>query len=196
MHYRIAKAGESLVELAVAQGMNTKKLQALNGFDAAHRVQAGEVVYLKAPKKRHYHIVRPGETLAAIAARYGSTAEKLQAKNRLPDTKVLPGQQLSLKKTRPKGSKPVLLDLDLPDAPAAPSPKADLKPPKPTPPAVQPDKGTPSTSTKTHTVASGDTLWGVAKRYNTTVSAIQQLNQLRSESLYVGQKLKIPGSGE
>jgi membrane-bound lytic murein transglycosylase D len=204
--YLIVEEGENLVELAVASGMNTKKLRALNGFDAAHRVQAGEVVYLKAPKKRRYHIVRPGEDLNDIAELYVTTREKLQEKNNLSDAKVLPGQKLSLKKTTPKGEKPILLDATIPDAPVkaapskpAPSPKAEVKSEvktevKPTQPKSGGSSGgnASSGSTKTHTVASGDTLWNIAKRYNTTVSAIQQLNQMRSESVYIGQKLKIP----
>jgi len=196
--YLIAQEGQNLVELAVAQDMNTKKLRAVNGFDAGHRLQAGEVVYLKAPKKRRYHIVRPGESLDDIAEFYAMSAADLKAKNRLSDTKVLPGQKLSLKKTTAKGQKPILLDAAIADnppvaAPApqpAPSPKAEVKR-DPTPQPKPAPKPAPSTAGKTHTVVAGDTLWSIAKRYNTTVSAIQQLNNMRSESLYVGQKLRV-----
>lgn len=43
-----------------------------------------------------------------------------------------------------------------------------------------------------HTVRSGDTLWDIAKEYNSTVESIRKLNQLGSSSkLKPGQKLKI-----
>lgn len=45
-----------------------------------------------------------------------------------------------------------------------------------------------------YTVKSGDSLWSIARKYNTTVSEIQKLNQLSSPLLQVGQVLKLPGS--
>ena len=44
-------------------------------------------------------------------------------------------------------------------------------------------------------VRSGDTLWLLAQRYGTTVDAIKQLNGLTSDSLSIGQVLKIPTAG-
>lgn len=44
----------------------------------------------------------------------------------------------------------------------------------------------------THTVANGETLFGIAKRYNTTADEIKRLNNLRGNSISVGQELKIP----
>lgn len=41
-------------------------------------------------------------------------------------------------------------------------------------------------------VRSGDTLWLLAQRYGTTVNAIKNLNGLRSDTLSIGQVLKIP----
>lgn len=45
-----------------------------------------------------------------------------------------------------------------------------------------------------YTVQSGDTLWLLARRYNTTVDAIKNLNGLTSNMLNIGQILKIPVS--
>ena len=42
-------------------------------------------------------------------------------------------------------------------------------------------------------VKSGDTLYAIAKKYNTTVDEIKKLNNLKSESLSINQLLKIPG---
>lgn len=47
-----------------------------------------------------------------------------------------------------------------------------------------------------HSVRSGETLGAIARRYRTSVAAIQRLNNLRSSTLIrPGQKLKIPGRG-
>ncbi|MCF8036270.1 MAG: LysM peptidoglycan-binding domain-containing protein [Desulfobacteraceae bacterium] len=41
-------------------------------------------------------------------------------------------------------------------------------------------------------VKRGDSLWVLAKRYNTTTRKIQKINNLNSVNLHIGQKLKIP----
>lgn len=43
-----------------------------------------------------------------------------------------------------------------------------------------------------YTVRSGDTLWLLSRRYDTTVDAIKRLNGLVSDALSIGQVLKIP----
>ena len=62
--------------------------------------------------------------------------------------------------------------------------------------AVLAKPSTGSTSTgSTHTVAKGDTLYGISKKYNTTVASIKQINGLTSDTLLVGQKLNLTGGG-
>lgn len=45
-----------------------------------------------------------------------------------------------------------------------------------------------------YTVQPGDSLWGIARKYNTTVSAIQELNHLTGTLIKIGQILRIPKS--
>jgi len=47
-------------------------------------------------------------------------------------------------------------------------------------------------TTKTHVVRKGDTLAALGRNYGTTTKAIQSANDLRSDVIKVGQKLKIP----
>ncbi len=46
----------------------------------------------------------------------------------------------------------------------------------------------------TYKVVSGDTLYSIAKKYNTSVSKIKDLNNLTGDILSIGQILKIPSS--
>jgi len=48
----------------------------------------------------------------------------------------------------------------------------------------------------TYTVKSGDTLYGIAKKYNTTVADIKKINNLNSNLLNLNQTLKIPNKEE
>lgn len=48
------------------------------------------------------------------------------------------------------------------------------------------------TSTIDYVVKSGDNLYAIARKYNTTVNEIKSLNNLGSDILSVGQILKIP----
>lgn len=55
--------------------------------------------------------------------------------------------------------------------------------------------GTPTPPTsETYTVKKGDTLWGLSQAWKVTVAQIKSANGLTSDTLSVGQKLKVPGS--
>lgn len=58
-----------------------------------------------------------------------------------------------------------------------------------------PDYNPPNTVTYgVYTVKSGDSLYVIAKKYNTTVDELKQINNLSSNSLSIGQQLKVPNS--
>ncbi len=46
-----------------------------------------------------------------------------------------------------------------------------------------------------HKVRSGETLSTIASRYGTTVEEIQRVNGMASTKIYVGQRLKVKGTG-
>src|SRR5699024_3451476 len=119
------------------------------------------------------HQVASGETLSAIAARYGTTTAKLASANKLSDPNLIRAGQV----------------LQIPGAGGGSSSNAPSgTTPKPS--------GGSSSSASTHTVKSGETVWGIARSYSTSVSAIIKANNLGSDGLIrIGQKLSIPGAG-
>lgn len=64
----------------------------------------------------------------------------------------------------------------------------DPEPTRPTPPTPAPD---PTPSVQYHTVAQGDTLWNISQRYDMTVDQLKQLNGLTSNTISIGQRLKV-----
>ncbi len=50
---------------------------------------------------------------------------------------------------------------------------------------------TSTTTSQTHVVKSGESLWIIANKYGTTISALKNLNGLTSDQIYVGQVLTV-----
>ncbi|MCH8026018.1 MAG: LysM peptidoglycan-binding domain-containing protein [Chloroflexi bacterium] len=64
------------------------------------------------------------------------------------------------------------------------------------PAAAEPVAAEPAAAGETYLVQSGDTLWDIALRLDTTVEAIVAANELTDETdLSIGQELVIPAAG-
>jgi len=108
---------------------------------------------------------KPGESYAAIAKRHGITLGQLRQINGLSDGQTRAAAQTTLVVPAP-GIRRVALD----------------------------DPAWRETPTvRTHVVKKGDTLSAIARRYGTTVKALQQLNRLRGTRLSLGKRLRVPG---
>lgn len=117
--------------------------------------------------------VQRGDTYNAIAKRYGLTVKKLFEANQIDDpNRIFPGQKL------------VIPGYTLP----SPEPAGEeAKPPSHVVPTVDDDEFV-------YTVAGGDTLNTIAKRYGITVRELIEANDLAEPGLiHMGQKLVIPG---
>ena len=64
-----------------------------------------------------------------------------------------------------------------------------LPPPPPPPPP-------PAPAYTTYVVKNGDYLAKISKKYNVTINSIKRLNNLKGDSIRIGQKLKLPGKIE
>jgi LysM repeat protein len=110
-----------------------------------------------------YHVVADGETLTAIARQHGLTPRQLRSLNRLRSSCLFAGQHLIVK---------VLAE-------EAANSRGGMK-----------TYEHPSGSTF-HQVKAGDTLFSIARKYNTSVARIKADNQLSSDALSIGQMLRI-----
>lgn len=137
------------------------------------------------PASATAHDVAAGESLWSIARAHGCTVGELRAANPALVEPLQAGARLSLPappraKVRPATTK----SKAKPVASATPSPS-----PKTAPKATKPRAPTPGP--RVHQVARGETLSGIAKRHGTTVDALKALNDLRSSTIVIGQRLAV-----
>ena len=120
------------------------------------------------------YTVVAGDTLAAIAARFGTTSDAIVQLNGLGDPNALTlGQALKIPGTAPASSS---------ESTAATSGSTAAT------------SGVTS-ATSTYVVQSGDTLGRIAQRFGTTVSELVRLNNLTNpDRIGVGQKLIVPAT--
>lgn len=70
--------------------------------------------------------------------------------------------------------------------------KIQVPPPSATPASTTAAPAVAENGSQVYTVKSGDTLSKIATKYSVTVKAIRSANNLKTDSIKVGQKLKIP----
>jgi membrane-bound lytic murein transglycosylase D len=123
--------------------------------------------------RRFLHVVHAGDTLGAIASRYGSSVDAIMAANGIRNPRRLRiGQTLVV----PRG----------PGEPAAP--RHRTLPPAETTAAARETPGH-------YVVRRGDTLYAIARRFGCSVHTIEAANRIHNpHELHVGQVLVVPGN--
>jgi LysM repeat protein len=181
----VVKPGDTLGAIASRHGVSLDSVLKANNLSLSSVIYPGQKLAIggqtavkpsaPAPAKpapaapAGSYVVKPGDTLGAIASRHGVSLESLLAANRLSLSSVIyPGQKLVL------GGKPAA-----PSAPTAPAPA-----PAPAPAG-------------SYTIKAGDTLGAIASRHGVSLAALLQANNLQASTvIYPGKKLTIPaGNG-
>nr|WP_276902559.1 LysM peptidoglycan-binding domain-containing protein [Pedobacter kyonggii] len=117
------------------------------------------------------HTVLRNETIFTIAKQYGITAYQIRKLNDLPDNAITIGQVLKV----PGG---IITDVQVPKEKQA---EAKVK----EAPAAKEESFI-------HTVATGENIFTIAKKYNLTAYQIRTANKLEDNAIKVDQKLIIP----
>jgi len=117
------------------------------------------------------YVVGKGDSLSRIAKRFGVSQAEIMVLNNISNPNVIRlGQKLKM---------PASADLSKPRAAASPSSKTPA-------PAVA------AGANGDYVVKSGDSLSVIAQRHGTTVKALKETNNLKSDTIFVGQKLALP----
>lgn len=154
----VVQKGDTLYSIANKLGTTVSELKKENNL-TSNTLQIGEV--LRIPTKEIYeeeeniYIVKKGDSLYSIANKYNTTVDELKRINNLTSNILSIGQVLKL-----------------------PSDKASN---------VEKEENTIS-----YTVQKGDSLYSIARKYDTTIDRIKDLNNLTTNLLSIGQVLLIP----
>lgn len=178
--YAVA-SGDTLSGIAAAHDTTVSQLMSLNSLSSS-LIHPGQKLTVtgtsaststtsstssaSAPATGSTYTVRSADTVSAIAARFGTTVGAIIAANDLNARALIRIGQV----------------LTIPGAATTTSTAA-------TPPTTS----TSTSAATSYTVASGDTLSGIAAKHDTTVRAITTLNDLSSSVIYPGQVLRIQG---
>lgn len=156
------------------------------------------------------YVIQDGDTLGKIAGKFGVERSALLEANRLSEGQpIYIGETLLIPGTAPQQPAPQTEVAKNTEKTEAPQGQGSIPAP-PVPPTEGADAGKPAPAkqdaivvgetkkqtapaeTKTHTVVKGDTLMSLSRKFNTSVDSIKAANGLRSETINLGQTLKIP----
>ena len=177
------KSGDSVWKIAHEYGMSMNELVSLNGIKN-NLIFPGQVIKVKSGAKAETvlkseaggsknqnsasngtsstYTVKAGDSVWKISHEHGMSMDELKSLNGLKDNLIIPGQVLRVKGTSSNAKQTTKT-----------SSKETAK------------------SSATYVVKSGDSLWAVANKQGLTVAELKRINGLSSDTIYVGQKLKV-----
>jgi LysM repeat protein len=196
------QAAASMPQEALARqvGLKERRLRKINDLEKNEKIKEGQYYYTE-PKKgtadAKEHVVKPGDTFWSIAQMYGIKLTALKAKNRMrDDSELRPGMILYLQDHRKRNEdvryvsasefKRLMGQVD--ETPSL-TVREELPAPSPSPTVDKAPQ--PSPKMLTHTVSSGETLFRLSQRYNVSIDDIKKWNNLRDNTIRVGQRLTI-----
>ena len=162
----VVRRGDSLSKIAARFSMSVSELKRNNGL-RSNNIYPGQRLRTDSASGAEY-VVRRGDSLSKIAARFSMSVSELKRINGLRSHNIYPGQRL---RTRVSA--------------AQPSRSGSY--------TVQPSRTRPSSDSveMNYVVRRGDSLSKIAAQYSMSVSELKRNNGIRSDRIYVGQRLQI-----
>ena len=180
--------GETLTAIAREYKTSVKAIAEVNNLDAEQTLhEAAELVIpvvrpgasiVSADGEEIQYRIRPGDSLGAIARRFGVTVDQLVAWNRLEGTMIRAGATLLLFSPNQAPSE---------ETATVAQNRNSASPKPPSTPATR-------TAAQIHRVRAGESLWKIAQNYRTSVEALRRTNSHLGRTLRVGDRIVIPSA--
>ena len=172
------KSGDSLWKIATNHNMSVSQLKNLNKL-SNDMIFVGQKLVVSEKKqsapsqnqnkpsqsqvtKPSTYTVKSGDSVWKISHEHGMSMDELKSLNGLKDNLIIPGQVLKIKGTSSNTKQKI---------------KTSSK--------------ETAEAGATYVVKAGDSLWAVANRQGLTVAELKRINGLSSDTIYVGQRLKV-----
>ena len=205
----VVKSGDTLWSIAKKYGVSVEELKEKNNL-TSNALSINQVLLIpgedespvEVPSSSEYYTVKAGDSLYAIANKYGMSVDELKDLNNLTSNLLTIGQRLRIKKGMNEENTGETYTVVKGDNLYQIALKFDT-----TVDALKTLNGLnnnvlsigqvlkiPSSDNNEiiYTVVAGDNLYQIARRFGTTVTAIMNRNNLATNVLSVGQKLIIP----
>ena len=163
----VVQKGDSLYSIATKNNTTVAEIKKINNL-TSNMLSIGQVLKLPSEAKQEevtMYTVQKGDSLYSIAKKFGMSVDELKSLNNLTSNNLAIGQQLMIKSTT--GDEPI-------------NPEEECI-----------GTGYVEPQYVIYTVQRGDSLYTIARKYNTSVDNIKALNNLTSNNLSIGQQLKI-----
>ena len=173
--FHTVRSGDSLSKIANRYGISLKQLKQWNKLKSNVAVKGKKLRV--APQgssqqnnqsgtstKTIRHTVKRGDSLSAIAQRYGDSMQAIRTRNNMKTSRVYIGQRLKINTAVNAANRNS---------------------------SNQNSSSQRSNTPQIHIVKRGEYLSGISARYNISIKYLKRINNLKSNNIFVGQKLTI-----
>lgn len=171
--------GETLFSISQQYGVTVGELREWNNLQS-NNLTRGQVLVVvpHENEERIIHEVQAGEALFGISRQYNVTIAEIQEWNDLESTSLETGMELVIyPQSEPQESQPSIDDLEDMDEEERTS--------------IVERYSESAAESETYTVRSGDTLYGIARQHDMTITELRQINNLQDDMLRVGQRITV-----
>lgn len=171
--------GETLFSISQQYGVSVGELKEWNNLQS-NDLTLGQVLVVVPHEndERIIHEVQAGEALFGISRQYNVTIAEIQEWNDLESTNLEAGMELVIyPQSEPQESQPSIDDLEQMDEEERTS--------------IVERYSESAAESETYTVKSGDTLYGIARQHDMTITELRQINNLQDDVLRVGQRIAV-----
>lgn len=191
------KPGDNLSAIAQRFDVAVSLIRQLNGLKK-NRIYPGQTLQLKPSSlDEAVHVVRSGETLSSIALKYRMNVSEIKRINDIDGNKIVVGQELRLKATKPHIHIVERGDALWEVAQAYGLSVAEIKKLNGLTsnriyPGQELQLGTkPAKNFGAYTVKKGDSLGRIARLHQMSVADLKHMNNMRSALIHPGDQLKV-----